>query len=77
MGFGFEQAGLGRNVAKLTVAEIGENAIGLLVDRRLEHLDAIVDVRVRSEEVFPAVVIEIEEADAPAAVVSAQRGQAA
>ena len=59
------QAGFARDVAKLTVPGIGEDAVGLLVDGRFEHLHAIVDVRVGGEEVFPAIVVEIEQADVP------------
>ena len=44
---------------------------------RLEQLNAIVDVRIRAEQVLPAIVVEIEQAVAPAAQIPAQSGHAA
>ena len=58
MGFGFlVESGLGRNVAKRAVAEIGENGIGLLVYGRLKQFDTIVDVRIGGEHILPAGVV--------------------
>ena len=59
------------NVLKGAVAPVQEDSVVLLVLGRLEPLDAIVDVRVGSEKVLPAVIVEIEHADSPSAVLSA------
>ena len=66
-----------RPVAKLAAAGVEEEAVRLFVDRRLERLDAIVDVRVRGEQILQAVVVQIDEQRGPAAQLRADHREAA
>ena len=58
------EARFGGDVLKYA-SRVGEHAVGFLVHRRLEHLDPVVHVRVGGEQVLPAVVVEIEQAELP------------
>ena len=56
-----------RDVLEASVAEVAVDDLALLVARLgLEPLDLGIDVAVDEEEIEPAVVVEIDEADAPA-----------
>ena len=61
-----------RNVAERAVSKIREETVGLFVVRGSKKINQVVDVGVGREQVFPAVIVEIEEAVAPAA---ARRGE--
>ena len=55
-----------RDVLEASVAEVAVHDLALLVARlRLDPLDLRIDVAIDDEEVEPAVVVEIDEADAP------------
>src|SRR5699024_4009254 len=57
-------------------ARVGEQAVGFLVHRGLESIDAVIYMGVGGEQVLPAVVVEIEEAESPAAMPQGQRADA-
>ena len=67
MGFdgGFE-AGLGS--FELAVAGVAKDRVCLLVSSGFELLRDVVDMRVCSEQVFIAVVVEVDEANTPAGI---------
>ena len=57
----FGQGRIRGDVGESSISKVYENRIGLLVDGRLKQFDTVVDVRVRSKQIFPAIVVEIEE----------------
>src|SRR5207302_3080649 len=61
-----------RNVAERTVSKIREKTVGLFVVGGPKKINQVVDVRISREQVLPAVIVEIEEAIAPA---TARRGE--
>src|SRR5258708_16311457 len=67
----------GAGVLECLITLIHEDTVRIFVMARLEQLNAIVDVRIRAEQVLPAIVVEIEQAVAPAAQIPAQSGHAA
>src|SRR5438094_78527 len=61
-----------RYVAERAVSKIHEETVGLFVVRGSKKINQVVDVGVGREQVLPLVIVEIEEAVAPAA---ARRGE--
>jgi tetratricopeptide (TPR) repeat protein len=62
-------ARLSRRVLEGPVSEIRKNAVWLFILRGLKHFHVVVDVRARGEQVFPSVIVQVEEARAPAAAL--------
>src|SRR5262249_14106549 len=56
----------GRNIQERSVADVPEELLLLSITAiRFQSVDGGIDVAINDQDVFPAVVIEIDEADAP------------
>src|SRR5215470_18448015 len=69
-------ARLGRYVPEGPISEIRKNAVWLLISRSLEHFHIVVNVRARGEQIFPSVIVQVEEAGAPAAALDREDREA-
>src|SRR2546427_7138304 len=69
--------GGGGHVLERPVAEAHENAVRLAVMVHGKPFDVVGDVRIRREHVLPAVVVQVDEAHAPAAAPGARETNAA
>src|SRR5690242_6894061 len=69
-------ARLSRCVLEGPISNIRKNGVWLFIFRGLEHFYVVVNVRARSKEVFPSIIVQVEEARAPSAALYRESGEA-
>src|SRR6185437_11479669 len=62
----------GRYVRECSVTAVQKDAVVLFVFGCFKRFHSVIHMRICSEDIFPAVVVEVEHPDAPAAVYSAE-----